>query len=47
MLENVLAIKGSGKDLYIWDKLHQLGVPARFIWGTEDALESPYQGCQR
>ena len=44
MLENVLTLKGWRKDLYIGDKLHQLKVPVRFIWGSDDAFEGPDTG---
>jgi len=44
MLENVLTLKGWRKDLYIGDKLHQLKLPVRFIWGSDDAFESPDSG---
>jgi pimeloyl-ACP methyl ester carboxylesterase len=44
MLENVLTLKGWRKDLYNGDKLHQLKVPARFIWGSDDAFEGPNTG---
>ena len=44
LLENVLTLSGSKKDLYIGDKLHQLEIPVRFIWGDKDAFEKPETG---
>lgn len=44
MLENVLTLKGWRKHLYIGGKLHQLKVPVRFIWGSQDAFEKPGTG---
>jgi pimeloyl-ACP methyl ester carboxylesterase len=47
MLENVLTLKGWRKDLYNGDQLHQLKVPARFIWGSDDAFEGPDTGKKK
>lgn len=47
LLENVLTIKGWRKDLYIGNKLDQLRVPVRFIWGDKDAFEKPATGIAK
>jgi pimeloyl-ACP methyl ester carboxylesterase len=44
LLENVLTLAGWKKELYIGDKLHQLEIPVRFIWGEKDAFEKPETG---
>ncbi|MBB4080577.1 pimeloyl-ACP methyl ester carboxylesterase [Lewinella aquimaris] len=44
LLENVLTLRGWKKDLYVGDKLHQLKMPVRFIWGDKDAFEKPDTG---
>lgn len=46
-LENALTIKGWRSDLYIGDKLDQLNVSVRFIWGDKDAFEKPETGRQK
>ncbi len=47
MLENVLTVRGWRKNLYIGDQLHQLKIPARFIWGDKDAFEKPDTGLHK
>lgn len=47
LLENVLTIRGWRKGLYIGDKLHQLKVPVRFIWGDKDVFEKPETGMPK
>ena len=44
LFESVLTFKGFKKDLYIGDKLDQLKMPVRFIWGDKDAFEKPGSG---
>ncbi len=44
LLENVLTLAGWKKDLYLGDKLPQLKIPVRFIWGDKDAFEKPETG---
>jgi len=44
LLENVLTLGGWRKGLYIGDKLQQLKIPVRFIWGDKDAFENPETG---
>ena len=47
LLENVLTWRGWREELYIGDKLHQLQVPVRFIWGDRDAFEKPDSGMAK
>jgi pimeloyl-ACP methyl ester carboxylesterase len=47
LLENVLTLKGLNDNYYVGDKLHQLSVPVRFIWGDKDAFEKPDTGMQK
>jgi len=47
LLESVLNISGWKKELYIGDQLHNLKVPAAFIWGDKDAFESPETGMPK
>ena len=44
LLERVTTWRGWRKDLYIGDQLHQLSLPVGFIWGDQDAFESPTTG---
>lgn len=44
LAENLLTIRQWEPDLYIGDRLDQLQVPVRFIWGKEDAFEKPETG---
>lgn len=44
LLESVLTIRGWKKEMYIGDQLHKLKIPVGFIWGDNDAFESPETG---
>lgn len=41
LLENALTLKGWKERWYIGDKLSQLKIPVRFVWGDKDAFEKP------
>lgn len=47
LLENVLTWRGWRKDLYLGDRLQDLKVPVRLIWGEKDAFEKPHTGRQK
>lgn len=47
MFESVLTLKGFRKDLYIGDKLSDLKIPVRFIWGDKDVFEKPDTGLSK
>ena len=47
LLENALTLRGFRKDLYIGEKLGQLKIPVRFIWGDRDVYEKPKTGIQK
>ena len=47
MLENVLTHRGWKKEYYIGDQLGNLRVPVGFIWGDNDAFESPETGMTK
>lgn len=47
LLENVLTLKGWKSKYYIADKLNQLKIPVRFIWGDKDAFEKPETGKKK
>ncbi len=44
MLERVLTPGGWRRQLYLGDQLHRLSMPVGFIWGHQDAFESPDTG---
>ena len=44
LAENLLTIRQWKPRLYIGDRLDQLQVPVRFIWGDKDAFERPGNG---
>lgn len=41
LMENALTLKGWKERLYMGDKLGQLKVPVRFVWGDKDTFEKP------
>ena len=47
LLESVLTLSGFKKDLYIGDKLIQLKMPVRFLWGDKDVFETPESGLKK
>jgi pimeloyl-ACP methyl ester carboxylesterase len=46
MAESVLNLKGFKKKFYIGDKLGQLKMPVRFVWGEKDVFQSPDSGLK-
>lgn len=47
LLENALTLKGWKNKYYIGDKLNQLKIPVRFIWGDKDVFEKPESGRKK
>ena len=47
LLESVLTLGGFKEDLYIGDKLIQLKMPVRFLWGDKDVFETPESGLKK
>jgi pimeloyl-ACP methyl ester carboxylesterase len=47
LLENALTLQGWKNQYFIGDKLNQLKVPVRFIWGDKDAFEKPETGKKK
>ncbi|MBK8505352.1 MAG: alpha/beta hydrolase [Saprospiraceae bacterium] len=44
LLENVLTLRGWKDELYLGNKLDRLEMQVHFIWGEQDAFESPETG---
>jgi pimeloyl-ACP methyl ester carboxylesterase len=40
-------MKGWKRKYYIGDKLGELNIPVRFIWGEKDAFEKPATGIEK
>lgn len=47
MLESILSFSGWRKKLSLVDELKYLKMPVHFIWGDQDAFESPETGIQK
>lgn len=47
MLERILTFSGWRKKLSLTDELEYLKMPVHFIWGDQDAFESPKTGMQK